>query len=189
MTERREIKGEKAPVAEKIFSIYEEHTDVIVKGGREATFGHKVNIGSGKSNLILTREIVKGNPSDTELYQGAIKRIQNDYGRTPETSVTDGGYATLANMEWSLKEGIVNVVFNKIVGSLKNVATSVRLEKKLKRWRAGMEAIITNLKRGCNIRRCLWKGWEHFKHKVLWSVIGFNIRVLTGAFLVKMATL
>jgi IS5 family transposase len=189
MTWRREIKGEKAPVSEKIFSIYEEHADVIVKGGRDATFGHKVNIGAGGSNLILRCEIVKGNPSDTELYQGAIKRIQNDYGRTPETSVTDGGYATLANMEWSVKEGIVNVVFNKIVWSLKNVAASVRLEKKLKRWRAGMEAIISNLKRGFNIRRCLWRSWERFKQKVLWSVIGFNIRVFTGALLVKMATL
>ena len=38
---------------------------------------------------------------------------------------------------------------------------------------------ISNLKRGFEISRCLWKGWEHFCSKVMWSVLGYNIRVLT----------
>ena len=189
MTERREIKNEKVPVKEKVFSIYEEHTDIIVKGGREAAFGHKVNIGTGKSNLILTCEIVEGNPSDTELYQQTIQQVQKDYQKTPASSVTDGGYASLANLEWAREQGIANIVFNKIVGAMTNVAASVRIENKLKRWRAGMEAVISNLKRGFNIRRCVWKGLEHFKQKVLWSVIGYNIRVLTASFIAKIATL
>jgi hypothetical protein len=37
-----------------------------------------------------------------------------------------------------------------------------------------------NLKRGFGIRRCNWKGWEHFVQKVYWSVIGYNIRVMTS---------
>jgi IS5 family transposase len=189
MTYRHEIKKEKVPVEEKLFSIYEEHTDIIVKGGRKAEFGHKVNIGTGKSNLILTCEVVEGNPCDRELYQGAIKQVKKDYRKTPKSSVTDGGYASLVNLEWARKQEIVNIVFNKIVGSLKNVATSIRTENKLKRWRAGIEAVISNLKRGFNISRCVWKGFEHFKQKVLWSVIGYNIRVLTAAFLAKMVTL
>jgi len=36
---RHEILGESVPNGEKIFSIYEEHTDIIVKGAREAAFG------------------------------------------------------------------------------------------------------------------------------------------------------
>ena len=64
MTERKEILKENVPVEEKIFSIYEQHTDIIVKGKREVEFGHKINLSSGKSNLILTCEILKGNPSD-----------------------------------------------------------------------------------------------------------------------------
>jgi IS5 family transposase len=43
-----------------------------------------------------------------------------------------------------------------------------------------MEAVISNLKRGFNLRRVNWKGLEHFKSKVLWSVIAYNIRVMTG---------
>jgi len=43
-----------------------------------------------------------------------------------------------------------------------------------------MEAVISNIKRGFNLRRCTWKGWEHFEAKVLWSVIAYNIRVMTA---------
>jgi IS5 family transposase len=80
MTERREINGEKAPVTDKLFSIYELHTDLIVKGSREVQFGHKVNIGTGKSNIILTCEVEAGNPKDSELYEGTVEKLITDYG-------------------------------------------------------------------------------------------------------------
>jgi IS5 family transposase len=69
MTERHDILKEKVPVEEKIFSIYERHTDIIVEGEGEAQFGHKVQLSGGKSNLILSCEIMKGNPKDSELFE------------------------------------------------------------------------------------------------------------------------
>jgi IS5 family transposase len=47
---RKEIKGEKVPGSEKIFSIFERHTDIIVKGSRDIVFWHKINLTSGESN-------------------------------------------------------------------------------------------------------------------------------------------
>jgi IS5 family transposase len=183
MTERREIFKEKVPVEEKIFSIYEQHTDIIVKGQREVQFGHKINLGSGKSNLILTCEILEGNPRDSGLYQDTIEKLKIDYGRIPESSTADGGFASMENIEYSKKAGILNIVFNKIRGNMQNIANNKWVENKLKRWRAGIEAIISNLKRGFQIRRCNWKGFEHYGQKLFWSVIGYNIRVMTGAML------
>jgi IS5 family transposase len=78
-------------------------------------------------------------------------------------------------------EGIINIVFNKIVGSIGNVCSSKRKENLLKKWRAGIEAVISNLKRGFGIGRCNWKGLKHYRQKVYWSVIGYNIRVMTAA--------
>jgi IS5 family transposase len=186
MTERKEILKEKVPVEDKIFSIYERHTDIIVKGQREVQFGHKVNLGSGKSNLILTCEIVEGNPKDSELYAGTIKKIKKDYGKTPESSTADGGFASTKNIEYSRKAGIINIVFNKIRGSMQNIAKNKWVETKLKRWRSGIEAIISNLKRGFQIRRCVWKGMAHYGQKIFWSIIGYNLRVMTGAILQTM---
>jgi transposase, IS5 family len=176
---RHELLGESVPNSEKIFSIYEEHTDIIVKGSREVAFGHKVNLATGRSNLILDCEITNGNPKDSTLYEGVLERVRNDYGLRPRDMVTDGGYASLRNQEKAKEYGIVNIVFNKIVGSLKNVVTSVQMETRLKKWRSGMEAVVSNLKRGFHLFRCEWKGRDHFDAKVLWSVIAYNIRVIT----------
>jgi IS5 family transposase len=186
ITRRHELLGESVPNDEKIFSIYEDHTDIIVKGSREAEFGHKVNLTTGRSNIILDVEIVDGNPKDSQLYEGVLDRIERDYEVTPRDVVTDGGYASLKNQEIAKGKGVVNIVFNKIVGSLKNIATSLNMETRLKKWRSGMEAVISNVKRGFKLFRCEWKGKGHFDAKVLWSVIAYNIRVMTNIMLTKL---
>jgi IS5 family transposase len=176
----KEIKGEKVPNESKIYSIYEQHTDIIVKGSREVQFGHKVDLCSGKSNLVLNCQVLRGNPSDKELFAPAVDAIIDNYGKSPRDCATDGGYASLANQAYAQEQGITNIVFNKVVGSLQNIASSKNLETRLKKWRSGIEAVISNIKRGFNLARCTWKGWEHFVAKVLWSVIAYNIRVMTA---------
>jgi IS5 family transposase len=186
MSYRHDLLGESVPNSEKIFSIYEEHTDILVKGARDVSFGHKVNLVTGRSNLILDCEIVEGNPKDSTLFEGVLKRVTDNYGIKPRDVATDGGYASLRNQEIAKGYGIVNIVFNKIVGSLKNVVTSVQMETRLKKWRSGMEAVISNLKRGFQLFRCEWKGRGHFDAKVFWSVIAYNIRVMTCFMLEKL---
>ena len=186
ITYRKEIEGEKVPNEDKLFSIYEQHTDIIVKGQREALFGHKVNLAAGKSNLVLDCQVVRGNPSDKALYQPTIDNIIQNYEIIPRDSASDGGYASLANRTHAQKAGIVNIVFNKVVGSMQNIVSSLNMETRLKKWRSAMEAIISNIKRGFNIRTCNWKGWEHFQAKVIWSVLAYNFRVMTGLILEKL---
>ena len=179
MTELREIKGETVPNDQKLFSIYELHTDIIVKGSREVQFGHKVSLSTGRSNLILSCDVLKGNPADSSLYQNTLDKVIESYGITPRDSATDGGYASKNNLEYAQGKGIVNIVFNKVVGSLRNAVSSKNMETRLKKWRSGMEAVISNYKRGFGMFRCNWKGEVHFKQKVLWSAIAYNIRVMT----------
>lgn len=186
ITEKREIKGEKVPNADKLFSIYEQHADIIVKGGRKVQFGHKINLSTGKSNLVMSCDVLRGNPRDTELCQPTIDKIVGNYQTTPRDIATDGGYASKANAIYAEKQGIVNIVFNKVVGSLQDQVSSLNIGTRLKKWRSGIEANISNLKRGFSLFRCNWKGWAHFQAKVLWSVIGYNIRAMTAA-LVKQA--
>ncbi len=176
----KEIKGEKVPNEAKVYSIYEQHTNIIVKGSREVQFGHKVDFCSGKSNLILHCQVLKGNPSDKDLLAPALDTMIEKYGKVPRDYATDGGYASLANQNHARGKGITNIMFNKIVGSMKNITSSKNMETRLKKWRSGAEAVISNIKRGYNLARCTWKGWEHFASKVLWSAIAYNIRVMTA---------
>jgi IS5 family transposase len=183
ITYRKEVKKEIVPNEDKLYSIFEKHTDILVKGSREIQFGHKVNLTSGKSNLILSCEILRGNPADSTLYKGTIDNVIAAYSIVPRDMATDGGYASKENAAYAKAKGIVNIVFNKVVGSMKNIVSSLNMETRLKKWRSGIEANISNLKRGFGMDRCNWKGFEHFSSKVLWSVIAYNIRVMTAAVL------
>ena len=64
-TERRVLQGEKVPAAEKVVSIFEEHTDIIQTGGRETTFGHKIFLTCGKTSLLTDCLVLRGNPADS----------------------------------------------------------------------------------------------------------------------------
>jgi IS5 family transposase len=78
-TTRRVVKGESVPASEKVVSIFEPHTDVIVKDRRETHYGHKICISGGPSNLITDCVILKGNPADTALTDKMLDRHQEIY--------------------------------------------------------------------------------------------------------------
>lgn len=117
------------------------------------------------------------------MFQPMLEKLIKDYEVVPRDISTDGGFASFENLRAAKKLGIINIVFNKTVGSLKNQVTSKNMETRLKKWRSGMEAVISNLKRGYQLRRCEWKGWEHFKANVFWSVIAYNIGVISVYFI------
>ena len=66
-TERRVVHGQCVAACEKVFSIFEPHTDIIVKDRRDPLFGHKVCLNIGSSNLISDCLILEGNPADCTL--------------------------------------------------------------------------------------------------------------------------
>ena len=93
-TERRVLKGETVPAAEKLVSLFEPHSDIIVKGGRDVHYGHKLNLTSGKSGMILDVVIEAGNPADAERLLPMLERHIDIYGRPPRQMAADGGYAS-----------------------------------------------------------------------------------------------
>ena len=188
VADRREIQDEDVPVEEKLFSIFEDHTDCIVKGGRETVFGHKINLTSGKSNLIFDCIQKRGNPCDVNYFSRTLDNLSVNFEITPRDMATDGNYASLDNLLDAQGRGIVNIVFNKVRGAVQNVTSSQKMETMLKKWRSGMEALISNFKRGLNASVCTWKGWERFKCFVLWNIITFNLRVIANWFIAKLAT-
>jgi IS5 family transposase len=183
---RREIKGEQVPPEDKLFSIYEEHTEMIVKGKGNVRFGRKTSLAGGRSGLILHAAVLEGS-SDGESFEPTLEDVIASYHKIPRDVATDGAYASSDNQQIAQKLGVKNIVFNKVVGSLQNITSSVHMETRLKKWRSGIEAVISNVKRGFDLRRCSWKGEAHFEAKVFWSVIAYNLRVMSGLLLRKLA--
>ena len=105
-TERRVLDGEQVPAADKLVSLFEPHTDIIVKGSREVQYGHKLNLSTGKTGMILDLVIEDGNPADTDRFQPMLDRHIEHYGKAPRQSAADGGYASTANLAGDPGQGL-----------------------------------------------------------------------------------
>ncbi|MCG8421254.1 MAG: transposase, partial [Proteobacteria bacterium] len=112
-TRRRVIDGEKVPADQKVLSIFEPHTDLIVKGKRDPLYGHKVCLTTGKSGLLIDCQVLGGNPNDTTLAVDAIERVEQIYGQPPRQAAFDAGFRSTANLHKIKDLGVEDVVFNK----------------------------------------------------------------------------
>jgi hypothetical protein len=104
-TRRRVLIGEKVPAKEKIVSIFEPHTDIIVKDRRDTIYGHKVCLTGGASNLILDCVVERGNPADCGFAIPMLDRQKQIYKRYPLKVCFDGGFASKDNLK--LAKGLV----------------------------------------------------------------------------------
>jgi len=174
--ERRIFQGEKVPSTEKIVSIFEEHTDIIVKGSRDIQYGHKLNLSTGRSGLILDVVIEEGNPADSDRFLPMLDRHIEQYGKAPRQMAADGGYASTANLRDAKELKVEDVVFHKKRGlKVEEMARSPWVYRKLRNFRAGIEAGISCMKRAYGLGRCTWKGLKHFKAYVWSSVVAHNL--------------
>ena len=89
-TERRVFDGETVPAGEKVVSLFEPHVDIIVKGGRRTHYGHKINLSTGRSALVIDVVVEDGNPADSERCLAMLKRHVETYGEPPQRVAFDG---------------------------------------------------------------------------------------------------
>ena len=75
-TVRRVINKENVPSSEKIVSLFESHTDIIVKGFRDIRYGHKINLSTEKNGFITYLKIENGNPSDKSIFMPVLDTHQ-----------------------------------------------------------------------------------------------------------------
>lgn len=178
--ERRVIKQEKVPSPEKIVSLFEDHTDIICRGKTTAKteFGHKVLFVTGKSGLITQYLVLRGNPGDSELWPDLLKKHKRQYGYAPNSICADRRFFSDDNQAFALTEGVKRVSVCKPGYRSKKRRQFEKEQwfRKLQRFRAGIEGIISGLMRGLGLKRCPWKGWAAFKRYVALSVVTFNMR-------------
>lgn len=185
-TTRRVIHGESVPASEKIVSIFEEHTDIIVKDRRETLYGHKIALTTGKSGLVLDMTIEDGNPADSTLALKMVDRQVEIYGRAPRQISFDGAFASIKNLKDIKAAGVKDVCFSKArFLDIEEMVKSTWVYRKLRRFRAGIEAGVSFLKRCFGLDRCHWRGHASFKAYTWASVVAHNLLVLARHDLAK----
>lgn len=185
-TKRRVFKGEKVPASEKVLSLFETHSDLIVKSRRGEVYGHKVFFTGGVSNLILDCMITRGNPADSDTYIPLLPRHKQHYDAMPRKVSADGGFASKDNLAYAKEHQVKDAVFSKRRGlGILDMAKSNWVYKKLRNFRAGIEANISALKRRFGLSRCPWSGWRGFRRYVWSNVVSYNLLVLARISLAK----
>jgi IS5 family transposase len=176
---RRVINGESVPASEKIVSIFEPHTDIIIKDRRDVFYGHKICLSGGASNLITDCIILDGNPADTDLTGQMLDRHKEIYGHYPLKTALDGGFASKDNLGAAKEKGVKDVCFAKKRGlKEEDMCRSTWVYKRLRRFRAGIESGISWLKRSFGLSRCTWKTHRSFKSYVWASIVSANLLTL-----------
>ena len=129
--------------------------------------------------MILDCLIVRGNPADSDQYESLLLKQKELYGRMPRQVTADGGFASKDNLAFAKDNGVKDAAFAKRRGlSVLEMVRSSWVYRKLRNFRAGIEASISTLKRAFGLDRCTWSGWEGFKRYVWSNIVSYNLLVL-----------
>ena len=177
---RRVLQGEKVPTEEKIYSIFEPHTDLIKRGKAQkpVEFGHKVFLAESAQGLITDYQVLDGNPSDTGHVQSSLDRHKQTFGIPPELYATDRGFFSAENVQSCEKAGVTQVSIPQRGGHKpagQDALERSKVFKKAQRFRAGIEGRISVLFRGRGMKRSLFKGRTHFELLVGAAVLANNL--------------
>ena len=179
-TRRRVLDGEQVPNDQKIYSIFEPHTDLIKRGKvrTPVEFGHKVFLAESAQGLITQYEVLNGNPSDEVHVAPSLRRHRQAFGRVPKLYGSDRGFFNERNLASCKRAGVEVVCIPQRGG--KRTAEREASEKSAnfkqgQRFRAGIEGRISVLLRGRGMKRCLAHGKDRFEMLVGAAVLANNL--------------
>ncbi len=181
-TERRVLRGGKMPNDEKLFSIFEPHTELLKRGkaGKPIEFGHMVLVGQTREKFISDYEVYEKKPTEHALVDGMLNHHEKLFGVRPSVFAADKGFYESPQKLAELEESIGVVAIGK-----KGQRTQSELEREHSlafklghAFRAGIEGTISFLKRCLRLHRCFNKGWTHYAATIGATVFVHNLLIL-----------
>jgi len=181
--EKRIIKGEQVPPDEKLYSLFEEHTELIVRGkaGKAIEFGHKILIAQTGAKYIHHYKVMEQRTEDKELLLPAIEAHKEMFGDYPEVLSTDKGFYESMKQIVLLEAKITTVSIAK-KGRRNQVEYARETTEEFidgQRFRAGSEGSISVLKRAFKLGKCFFKGFKNYAASVGFAVLCHNLVLLT----------
>ncbi len=182
---RRVLQGEQVPNDEKLFSIFEPHTELVKRGKarQDVEFGHMIQIQQVKEKFITDYEVFEKRPAEPTLIDPALQSHRELFGAYPKKLAADKGYYESVDTLDRLRKRIATVSIGK-KGRRTVRETEVEGEpafRHMQRFRAGVEGTISFLKRVFRLWRCFNRGWEHLVSTVGAAVFSHNLVVLARA--------
>jgi len=172
---RRVVEGETVPASERVFSIFEPHTELIKRGRRQkpVEFGHAVLLCQTPEKFITDYEVFEERPADCSLTGSVIDRHEKLFGQTPEVLAADKGFCPDAEEYAELEERIDTLAIPRRMRDFADAVMST-----WQAFRAGIEGTISGLKRAFRLSRCFYRGFKGFASAMGLGVFCHNLIVL-----------
>ena len=183
---RRVLKGEQLANDEKVFSIFEPHTELLKRGkaGKPIEFGHMIALQQVGNKFITDYCVFAKKPIDYTLVDPVLEKHRELFGENPREFSADKGFYESMEKIKALEDEIEVVSIGKRGNrteeeTLRETAPGFKIGQ---RFRAGIEGSISFLKRALGLFRCRNKGWEHYVSTVGATVFVHNLLVLARGY-------
>ena len=176
---RIHVKGEAVPASEKVFSIFESHTELIKRGRprKPVEFGHMIWLSQADGRFITDYDVMEKKTPDAKLTESIIDRHAELFGKDPEVVAADKGYCPEKKLYKKLEERLDMLAIPRRTRdfSLPDMAFWMA-------FRAGVEGTISTLKRAFRLSRCMYRGFKSFTASIGMAVFTHNLSILTRHF-------
>lgn len=172
---RAQLEGEKVPAAERVFSIFEPHTELLMRGRRQkpVEFGHMVLLCQSPEKFITDYEAYLHRRADCQLTEEVIERHEELFGQTPDVLAADMGFCPDEEKYEELQGRVGTLAIPRRMRDLADAVMSM-----WRSFRAGIEGTISGLKRAFRLARCHYRGFKRFAAALGLGVFCHNLVVL-----------
>jgi len=172
---RANVAGETVPANERVFSLFEPHTELIKRGRRQkpVEFGHKLLLCETAEKFITDYEVYEQQPPDCDLTQPVIERHEKLFGERPVVLAADKGFCPEKSKFEELAKLVSNLAIPRRMQDFMD-----KLLVSCQAFRAGIEGTISGLKRVFRLFRCFFHGFKGFARSVGLGVFCHNLIVL-----------
>jgi IS5 family transposase len=170
-TERAALKGEKVPASERIFSIFEEHTELIKRGksNKPVEFGHAVWLAQARQKFITDYEVMEQKEPDSDLLGEIAQRHKEAFRTFPKVVAADTGFRAGPEEMEKLSRHVETVAVPS------RSPKGPKMETRWHHFRAGIEGSISVLKRAFRIATCFYRGFKSFSAAVGMAIFCHNL--------------
>jgi IS5 family transposase len=180
---RRVLHDEKVPNTEKLFSIFEPHTELLKRGkvAKPIEFGHMVLLQQVEEKFITGYDVFERRPTDQSLVDPILESHRGIFGQLPESFTADKGFYQSMDKLRELEKDIpyVSIAKKGFRTDEEKLREHHPTFRALQRFRAGIEGTISALKRAFKMCRCLYRSFRTYCSSVGAHVFAHNLIVLT----------
>jgi len=169
--ERAVLKGETVPASDRVFSIFEEHTELIKRGksNKPVEFGHAAWLAQSRSKFITDYEVMEEKIPDADLLAVSAERHKVAFRKYPDGVTADMGFRAAPEEMARIQEHVATVAVPGRGQSRANISAYWH------HFRAGIEGSISVLKRAFRLSICMYRGFKSFAASVGMAVFCHNL--------------